>query len=316
MAEAPDTDFSSGTIGFVGLGNMGSPMAIRLAAAGYHVLGYDVSPQVTEQLADVDGIAICDRVSDVAAAAKAVILMLPNSDIVEQVLLHQGLLAAMVDGAMVIDMSSSEPARTRALATRAAQDGVILLDAPVSGGVTGAQRGTLTVMVGGPADRVEAVTPLLQAIGSRVVRCGEVGAGDAVKALNNLMSATHLLVTSEAILAGQDFGLDPAVVLDVVNGSSGRSGSTENKWPNFVLTEAFNSGFGLRLMLKDMRIALGLAEASHRPARLSAASVQLWAEAAEQLPPDADHTEIVRWLQSIPDTGPDIGSPSSQEGQA
>jgi 3-hydroxyisobutyrate dehydrogenase len=112
------------------------------------------------------------------------------------------------------------------------------------------------------------------------------------------MSAAHLLASSEALLAGQRFGLDPAVMLDAVNGSSGRSGSTENKWPNFVLPATFDSGFALTLMLKDIRIALGLARATGAPSALAARTVELWAEAADALGPDADHTEIVRWLQA------------------
>jgi 3-hydroxyisobutyrate dehydrogenase len=118
-----------------------------------------------------------------------------------------------------------------------------------------------------------------------------------VKALNNLMSATHLLVTSEAILAGERFGLDPATMLAIFNASSGRSGSTENKWPNFILPGTYTSGFGLRLMLKDMRIAVGLSEQLGMPSRLGAEAVALWADAAEALPPGADHTEIARWLR-------------------
>jgi 3-hydroxyisobutyrate dehydrogenase len=151
-------------------------------------------------------------------------------------------------------------------------------------------------MVGGPDEAVAALTPLLAVLG-RVRHVGGVGAGHALKALNNLMSAAHLLASSEALLAGQRFGLDPAVMLDAVNGSSGRSGSTENKWPNFVLPATFDSGFALTLMLKDIRIALGLAEATGAPSALTARTVELWAEAAAALAPDADHTEIVRWLR-------------------
>jgi 3-hydroxyisobutyrate dehydrogenase len=134
-------------------------------------------------------------------------------------------------------------------------------------------------------------------MGSRVRHCGPVGAGHAVKALNNLMSATHLLVTSEAMIAAMEFGLDPSTVLDIVNSSSGRSGSTETKWPRFVLPETYDSGFGLQLMLKDARIALDLMRSAGVPADLSSASVELWAQAADDLDPAADHTEIARWLQ-------------------
>jgi len=215
-----------------------------------------------------------------------------------------GLLDALGDGALLVDMSSSEPLRTRTLARRVAERGVTLVDAPVSGGVSGARSGTLTIMVGGPADAAATLTPLLSLMG-RVRHVGDVGAGHALKALNNLMSAAHLLASSEAILAGERFGLDPAVMLDAVNGSSGRSGSTENKWPNYVLPETYDSGFTAGLMVKDIRIALGLAEATGAPSQLAARTVELWGRAVEQLGPGADHTEIVRWLRRAGEPGPD-----------
>jgi 3-hydroxyisobutyrate dehydrogenase len=193
-------------------------------------------------------------------------------------------------------MSSSEPERTRQLAAFLRDRGVALVDAPVSGGVKGAVSGKLAVMVGGTDDDVRAVEDVLTHLGT-IYRAGPVGAGHAVKALNNLMSATHLLVSSEAIMAGQRFGLDPDVMLAIFNASSGRSGSTENKWPNFIVPETYNSGFGLRLMLKDMRIATGLAEQLNLPSRLGEQAVALWAQAAQALPPAADHTEIARWLR-------------------
>jgi len=241
---------------------------------------------------------VVGSVAEVAREAAVVILMLPGSLEVEAVLLEQRLLTALSARTLLVDMSSSEPAPTRALAVRAGECGVTLLDAPVSGGVRGAVQGALTIMVGGPPDACEAITPLLRCLGSRVVRCGEAGSGHAVKALNNLMSAAHLLASSEAIQIGQAFGLDPRVILDVVNGSSGRSGSTMTKWPDFILTGTYDSGFRLRLMVKDMRIALGLAESAGVSARLNSAALELWSQAEQALPEDADHTEIARWLEA------------------
>ena len=194
-------------------------------------------------------------------------------------------------------MSSSVPVRTRELARASAERGVTLIDAPVSGGVAGARSGSLTIMAGGPADVLDRLRPILEVLGSHVVHAGHtVGAGHAIKALNNLMSAVHLLASSEALLAGRRFGLDPDVMLSIVNSSSGRSGSTQVKWPTFILPEAYDSGFGLRLMLKDMRIALQLEQEAGVPAPLGQAAVAAWAAAAEDLPPTADHTEIARWL--------------------
>ena len=294
-------------IGFVGLGNMGHPMVSRLAGAGHQVLVYDTQPAARDRLAGMAGVTVTDSADEVADGADAVILMLPDSDVVEHVMLDGGLLArvaAAAEPAVVIDMSSSVPARTRALAARAADSGVMLVDAPVSGGVSGARAGSLTIMTGGPAEVLARVQPALSVLGAEIVHAGDiVGAGHAVKALNNLMSAAHLLASSEALLAGRAFGLDPAVILGIVNSSSGRSGSTQVKWPRYILPESYDSGFGLRLMLKDMRVALGLEEAAGIPAPLSTAAVDAWAAAAAALPPDADHTEIARWLERLTPAG-------------
>lgn len=281
-------------VGFVGLGNMGMPMARRLAAAGYHVRGYDASAEIMREIAGLDGFAPAPGLTGLGT--DVVLLSLPDSDVVEHVLLAEGLLDSVPAGGMVIDMSSSDPARTRDLAARAAGVDVTLIDAPVSGGVAGARAGSLTIMVGGPPEAFEFARPMLTAIGKRVVHAGEVGAGHAVKALNNLMSAAHLVVSSEALIAGRRFGLDPAVMLEIINGSSGRSGSTENKWPNYVLTEKFDAGFSVRLMVKDMRLALGIERATGTPSAVSEAALAAWEAALGDLPEDADHTEIARWL--------------------
>jgi 3-hydroxyisobutyrate dehydrogenase len=324
-------------VGFVGLGNMGIPMTGRLVAAGYHVRGFDTSAEAQRNFAAIGspgdvssadptsadagaadgnagagpgGVTVVDALTSVGDGAEAVILMLPDSDVVERVLLGRaggarptdgersgdGLLARLPAGATVIDMSSSDPARTKVLARTLAEAGVTLIDAPVSGGVAGARAGTLTVMVGGPAESFETFRPMLAAIGSRVVHAGDVGAGHAVKALNNLMSAAHLLASSEALIAGQRFGLDPAIMLEIINGSSGRSWSTQNKWPAFVLTEKYDAGFSLRLMVKDIKLALAIEQATGTPSTASAAVVAAWEAAAADLPADADHTAIARWV--------------------
>src|SRR6266571_3894616 len=191
---------------------MGEPMVRRLARAGHAVRAYDKSKQAAGRLAGVPGVTVTETLHGVLDRADVVILMLPDSGVVEEVLLSDGLLEQMAPPALLVDMSSSEPARTRALAERSAQRGVTLLDAPVSGGVTGARNGSLTIMAGGSAAALAQLRPVLDVLGSKVVHAGGiVGAGHAVKALNNLMSAAHLLVSSEAILAGRAFGLDPAV---------------------------------------------------------------------------------------------------------
>jgi 3-hydroxyisobutyrate dehydrogenase len=250
-------------------------------------------------LGGAEGLTAAPRLAAVAQTSTA-ILMLPDSDVVEQVLLDEGLLADIRPGSMIIDMSSSDPARTRELADRAGGLGVTLIDAPVSGGVAGALAGSLTVMVGGPEQAFLSALPVLRQLGSRVVHAGGVGAGHAVKALNNLMSAAHLLASSEALIAGRRFGLDPAVMLEIINGSSGRSGSTELKWPRYVLTESYNAGFPVRLMVKDIKLALAIERATGTPSAVSEATVAAWSQALDDLPPDADHTAIARWLENLP----------------
>lgn len=282
---------SGRTVGFVGLGHMGTPMVSRLVDAGVTVRAYDASPEAREAFAAaVPGATVVGSASETADGAGAVLLCLPNSAIVESVV-------AELDAARVIvDMSSSEPLRTRALAASLADTGRVLVDAPVSGGVSGARAGTLAVMVGGPDAVVADLEPLLAAMG-RPRHVGPVGAGHALKALNNLMSAAHLVASSEAVLVGEEFGLDPAVMLEVVNGSSGRSGSTENKWPNHILPGTYGAGFGIGLLVKDIHIALDLAASTSVPTRHAAATVALWDEALAELGPTADHTEIARWLR-------------------
>ncbi|AGZ41413.1 NAD(P)-dependent oxidoreductase [Actinoplanes friuliensis] len=281
------------TIAFIGLGNMGGPMSALLVAAGYRVQGFDPAAPARQALADAGGTAVA-TLSDAVQGASVIVLMLPNSDIVAATVHDPGFEAP--PGTTVIDMSSSEPMRTRELAAELADRGITLLDAPVSGGVARARTGKLTIMAGGEQADLDRVAPVLACLGT-VTRAGAVGSGHAVKALNNLLSATHLLVTCEAILAGERFGLDAETMLSIFNSSSGRSGSTENKWPNFILPGSYDSGFGLRLMLKDMRIATGLADQLGAPDPLGQASAELWARAAEELEPTADHTEIVNWLR-------------------
>ncbi|GAA3884368.1 NAD(P)-dependent oxidoreductase [Leifsonia kafniensis] len=290
------TAITPATIGFIGLGNMGTPMASRLIAAGHTVIGFDLAESARARLTEAGGRAVGSP-TEAIAGVDVLILMLPNSAIVEDVILAPEALKALSSTTVIVDMSSSEPLRTRALAEKLVEtQGAVLLDGPVSGGVTGAVNGTLTIMVGGGINPVESVTPILSILG-KVVHAGDTGAGHALKALNNLLSATHLLVTSEAILAGERFGLDPKVMLGAINNSSGRSGSTENKWPNFILPETYNSGFGLRLMLKDMKIATDLCAQLGMPSLLGQHAVELWDRAAAALPATADHTEIARWLK-------------------
>lgn len=283
-------------VAFIGLGRMGLPMASRLEAAGYRVRGHDLADAARRALAEAGAVA-ASSASEAAAGAEAVILMLPSSAEVGAVLIDGGLLDELDTAATLIDMGSSEPLRTRELAQRAAARGVGMIDAPVSGGVRGALAGSLTIMVGGDPALVARCRPLLGTLGRAVMHVGPVGAGHALKALNNLLSATHLLASCEALAIGRRFGLDPQVMLDAINVSTGRCASTERKLPDFVLTGSFDSGFALALMLKDVGIAVALGEGLGIEPALAERALEVWGEAAAALDDDADHTEIARWVE-------------------
>jgi len=274
---------------------MGIPMAKRWIEAGYEVHGFDVSPAALDHLVEVGGIPH-DSAAAAAIAAGTTILMLPNSAIVDAVLTDFGEQGALVPESVIIDMSSSEPLKTRANAERLTAQNVTFFDAPVSGGVRGAIAGKLTVMAGGEASDVEDHRALLACVG-KVIHAGPVGAGHAVKALNNLLSATHLWQTSEAVYIAERFGVAPETMLDVVNSSSGKSGSSEVKWPNFILPGTFDSGFEARLMLKDAQIATGLADLLGLPTTLGNELVSQWSLAMNDLPARSDHTEVARWIK-------------------
>jgi 3-hydroxyisobutyrate dehydrogenase len=271
---------------------MGVPMTARLAAAGQEVRGFDVDPAARARATA----PTVESLAEAAAGAEAVILMLASSAVVRQVVLDEGLLDAIEPGALVVDMGSSDPSQTRELAAVAASRGIGYVDAPVSGAVVGAEAGTLTIMFGGSAEELARGEPLFAALGKKVVHAGPVGAGHALKALNNLLSATNFLITLEAVAAGKRFGLDPGVMVDAINDSTGRSWATEHKVPQFVMPRSYTSGFAMRLMVKDIMTARELAHATGAPFELGDTAVALWERAAQALPDEADHTEIAEWL--------------------
>ncbi|WP_213991081.1 NAD(P)-dependent oxidoreductase [Sodalis sp. dw_96] len=282
-------------IGFCGLGMMGTPMMQCLADAGYTLCLGDADRRRQESLMDRLHAGPLDAAH--AAGLDALITMLPNSDIVENVLLGDpspGLASMLPKGAVVIDMSSSEPARSRRLGARLNEMGLNYLDAPVSGGVKKAVVGELAILVGGEAAVLDRCRPLLAAMGKSILHIGAAGSGHAAKALNNYVSAAGLLATVEALHIAEGFGIDPAVMTDVLNASTGRSNTSENKVKQYMLSGAFNSGFALQLMNKDLRIGQALARDLNYPMRFGAVCAQLWDEAARRAEPDADHTEMYR----------------------
>lgn len=282
------------TIGFIGLGSMGQPMVRRLAAAGYTVAINDVNPQTVAALAG-EQIVACASPAEVAKQASIVITMLPNSDVVEQVLCGtDGILSSLPPGAIVIDMTSGAPSATQAMAETLRAQGSSLVDAPVSGGVTRAESGDLSIMFGGDDSVFEKVKPVLLSMGTSLTRTGGVGTAHAMKALNNLVSAGGFLIGIEALAMGKRFGLDPEVMVDVLNASTGMNNSTQKKFKQFVLSGKYNAGFGLDLMVKDLGIALGMD--ANQTADFSRLCLQTWQAAAESLGRGADHTEVAKYV--------------------
>lgn len=299
-------------VGFIGVGHMGTPMASCLHRAGFDLVLMDANAPAAASLASsLGGTArAVDRGADLGSQCDLIITMLPTSAIVREVLLGGGgVLTAARPGTWFLDMTSGVPAQTQNLAETVADTGSALLDAPVSGGVSRARTGDLAIMVGGTDAQVGAVQPVLSAMGSRVLHTGGVGSGHAMKALNNLVSAGGFLVAMEALMIGARFGLDPGVMVDVLNVSSGSNNSTQKKCKQFVLSRTFDSGFGLDLMVKDLTIALGIAENKHTPAPFSSLCRELWASAAAILGPGQDHTAIAKLVETLTHT--ELGSASA-----
>lgn len=289
-------------VGFIGLGRMGQPMAARLHAAGYPLTVFDVNAENGEQFTRAHpGVTLADGLA-AFNPCDTVILMLPDSDAVDAVVLgqndRQGLVSILRTGAVGIDMSSSQPLRTRLLAKALSDTGKHFIDAPVSGGVKRAIKGTLAIMAGGEAAVIEAQRPMLAHMGATLTHVGPAGSGHAMKALNNYVSAAGLLATVEALQLGRQFGLDPALMTDVFNSSTGKNNTTENKVKPFMLNAAFNSGFSLALMAKDLGIAMSLGRDIGRPLQLGEEVLGMWRKASAELGPGADHTEMYRWLET------------------
>lgn len=286
-----------GRVAFVGIGNMGWPMAANLVQAGFDVAVADAAPRRALDFArEVGGRAAGDA-AEAAAGADAVVTILPTSRHVAEVI--AAVKPALAPGALVIEMSSGVPSVTRALAAELATQGAAMVDCPVSGGVSRATTGELAIMAGGDDAQLDRAQPVLMAVGNVVHRCGGIGAGQAMKALNNLVSAGGFLIGIEALLIGQRFGLDPALMVDVLNSSTGMSNSTQRKFKQFVLSRRFDSGFGLDLMVKDLSIALEVGRDTNTPTPFAALCRELWSSAAALLGPGQDHTAAAQLSERL-----------------
>lgn len=285
---------------FIGLGNMGRPMAVRYAE-NRELFVFDMSADARLRTAEESGAAALETLDSIPDHTSVVILMLPNSRIVESVVRSApGLLSKLRPGSLIIDMSSSEPPSTAALAAEAAKAGIDYVDAPVSGGVARAITGDLAIMAGGTEEAFAAAKAHLEPMGSSIVHVGTAGTGHAAKALNNLLSATNLASAAEIICAAASAGIAPHTMVDVINNSTGRSQATEVKYPKHILTGRFDSGFAMDLMIKDLRIAreLFLSNAIEAPVVLAAQSL---AETARKHldGPGPDHTELVKHYERV-----------------
>lgn len=277
----------------IGLGNMGRPMAACMARAGYDVMGYDLSPDARKAFGEQGGV-VAHTVEDAVAGAAAIITLLPDGKIVRAAI--EGIKSKLARDTILIDMSSSAPMGTRALGEELAAAGLGFIDAPVSGGVKRAIDGTLAIMAGGNHATIDRAEKILLTMGKSVFRTGPLGSGHAAKALNNYVSAAGLAAAAEALAIGSQFGIAPDTLVDVLNASTGRNNSTENKLKQFMISESYASGFAMALMAKDIQTADKLAHQIGVTAPLADEITAMWNAALAQLGPKADHTEIGRYL--------------------
>jgi 3-hydroxyisobutyrate dehydrogenase len=286
-------------IAFIGLGKMGVPMVHSLLRAGYSVTGFDLNPEAAKGFASTSDFNSAASPAASCAFASLVILMLPDSKIVDNLLWQDGggLAAALKPGTHLIDMGSSDPVRSRENAAKLLGLGIHFVDAPVSGGVKRAVDASLAIMIGGEKAAVGAVFPILQSMGKTLVHVGDAGAGHAVKALNNYVSASGLVAACEALVAAEKFGIDPHLVNQVFNASTGKNNTTEHKVENFMLSGTFGSGFAMALMRKDLQTARGFIERMGTPGEFADLCLDTWAQAEQGLASGADHTAMYKFLR-------------------
>lgn len=285
------------TVGFIGLGAMGRPLSQAILHAGYPLVVFDQNHGALSGVAD-EGAAPATSVKDLADRAEVVFTCLPTPQILREVLAGpEGVLEGTAV-TTIVDLSTIGATTTVELAELARAQGIAYVDAPVSGGVTGAQARTLAVMASGAPAAVDGVRPLLETFGKAVFFVGsEAGHGQIAKVLNNLISATSVVITAEVTTMASRAGLDVTTLLQVFSAGSGRNTATTDKFPKHVLTRQFASGFKLALMHKDLGLCLDEARRLRAPMLVGGLVHQLWSVAAEQLPEEADHTEIVRLFE-------------------
>ena len=285
-------------VAFLGLGAIGRPMARHLAPPRSALTVWNRTVARASDFAAETGAGVARTPREAAQDADIVITCLPSSKEVDSILSgDDGLLAGMRRGTVLADCTSGDPTSSVRISALLAQSGIDFIDAPVSGGVSGAERAALTVMVGGDAAVLERVRPVLSAFGSNIVHCGPVGAGHALKSVNNAMLAVHLWSLGEGLAALTKAGVSPRLALEVINASSGRSNASQNLFPERVLSRAFPRTFRLALLDKDVGIAAGVAREQGVSSPLLQLAAELFRAAHAELGDDADHVEAVKVIE-------------------
>ena len=289
---------SLGKIGFAGIGAMGTPMSCNLIRAGHKLVLFDIDRKKAQGVAATHECEIADNLTELGGKSDTVITMLPDGKLVRKALLgdddsgKNGIIEKLKPGSLIIDMSSSSPMGTRELGALLEKKGFRFIDAPVSNGVKGAIAATLSIMVGGDKAIFEQVKPALEKLGNQIYYAGPLGAGHAIKALNNYVSAAGLIAACEAMHAGAAFGLDPGVVVDIINTSSGMNNTTKNKCKQYMISGTYNAGFSTGLMAKDVRTALDIAQAMGTSTVLAKPTADIWDDMEKKLGFLSDHTAM------------------------
>lgn len=295
-------------IGFIGIGKMGGPMVGRLVDAGYLVHVFDQRKEAIDVVVSKGGMAASSS-ADVASNAETVLVSLPTPDVVKQVVFGERGLAEGTRVKTYVDLSTTGPRVAAEVAAALAEKGIVTLDAPVSGGVGGARKGTLAVMVSGPRNVCDALRPVFEVIGKYFYIGDKAGMGQVMKLANNMLSATAMAASAEVMVMGVKAGLDPWVMIDVINAGTGANTAIRDKFPKAILTRSFDHGFATGLMYKDIKLCLDEAERLHAPMWVCSAVRQLWSETNGQFGPESDFTTIVQLVEQW--AGVQVKAPAS-----
>jgi 2-hydroxy-3-oxopropionate reductase len=286
-------------VGFIGIGQIGTPMSLNVLRGGYPLVVYDIRREQMEPLLK-EGAESSTSPRDVASRCSIVLMSLPNSAIVEQVALGpDGIIEGAKPGTLVIDLTSGNPPQSAVICARLAEKSIRYIDAGVSGGIPGAEAATLGVMVGGGGEDFERARPVLEKIGTNLLHMGAIGSGHMTKALNNFLAATNLAAASEALVVATKAGLDPEKVVGAFNASSGRSRATEERIPNFVLKGDFRwrGGMAMELIVKDLATACGVGKDQGVPMFVANLMHQLLMRISDEIGPKTPNIGVARAME-------------------